>query len=192
LKNSIEYGSRCPYDVPRIDEIAVIDAAPYEERYLRAGQALGPRLRSAISKMVRRKDVTDELVQETFLRLLRAGKRSEPQAVHSMTGFVYSVARNVARDHLRRSKLDPVDCTAAPEIADPSQDPAEIVASAQELALLQASIDALPPRCRQIFTLRKVYGFSYKEIALQLNISPHTVEAQLTKALRRCAQALGR
>jgi RNA polymerase sigma factor (sigma-70 family) len=170
----------------------VIDAAPYEERYLRAGQALGPRLRSAISKMVRRKDVIDELMQETFLRLYRAGKQSEPDAVHSMTGFVYSVARNVARDHLRRSKLDPVDCVTGPEMPDPSPDPSEIVASEQELLLLQAAIEALPPRCRQVFTLRKVYGFSYKEIAVQLNISPHTVEAQLTKALRRCAQALGR
>lgn len=181
-----------PHARPRIDEIAVIDAASYEERYLRAGQALGPRLRSAISRMVHRKDVIDELLQETFLRLLRAGKRSEPLAVHSMTGFVYSVARNVARDHLRRSKLDPVDCAPAPEISDPSQDPSEIVASEQELMLLQEAIEALPPRCRRIFTLRKVYGFSYKEIAVQLGISPHTVEAQLTKALRRCAQALGR
>ena len=45
-------------------------------------------------------------------------------------------------------------------------------------------------RCRQTFTLRKVYGYSQKEIAAQLSISEHTVEQHLSKAARRCAQVL--
>lgn len=170
-----------------------IDTAAYEERYLRAGQAVSSRLRGAISKMVRRKDVIDELMQETFLRLYRAGKRDEPATVSSINGFVFSVARNVALDHLRHSYLDPVIC--GPEhydVADDSQDPAVIVNGEQELALLMKVAEMLPPRCRQVFTLRKVYGLSHKEIAARLGITPHTVEAQLGKAMRRCAEALGR
>jgi RNA polymerase sigma-70 factor (ECF subfamily) len=41
-----------------------------------------------------------------------------------------------------------------------------------------------------VFTLRKVYGFSQKEIAERLQISENTVEQHLTKAARRCAQVL--
>lgn len=178
----------------------MIDAAPYEERYLRAGQAMGPGLRSAIARMVRRKDIIDELLQETYFRLYRAGKQDEPAAVHSMRGFLYSVARNVARDYLRRDRLDPVDYlddlglvnglhSAQP---DGSRDPAEIVSAGQELELLLGAVENLPERCRQVFTLRKVYGLSHKEIAARLGIAPHTVESHLTKALHRCAEALGR
>ena len=56
--------------------------------------------------------------------------------------------------------------------------------------MLVRAIQGLPDRCRQVFTLRKVYGYSQKEIALRLNISENTVEQHLTKAARRCAQAL--
>lgn len=179
---------------------AVIDAAAYEERYLRAGQAMAPGLRQTIARMVRRKDVADELLQETYLRLYRAGKRDEPPDVRSMRGFLYSVARNVARDYLRRSKLDPVDPVGDDalahgvyaEVPDHSQDPEAAVGADQEMQLLLRAVQSLPERCRQVFTLRKVYGLSYKEIAAYLKISPHTVEAQLTKSMQRCAQALGR
>ena len=56
--------------------------------------------------------------------------------------------------------------------------------------MLVKAIQGLPDRCRQVFTLRKVYGYSQKEIALRLSISENTVEQHLTKAARRCAQAL--
>ncbi len=49
----------------------------------------------------------------------------------------------------------------------------------QELALLAAAVEQLPARCRQVFTLRKVYGFSQKEIAERLQISENTVEQHL-------------
>jgi RNA polymerase sigma factor (sigma-70 family) len=49
---------------------------------------------------------------------------------------------------------------------------------------------ALPQRCRQVFTLRKLYGLSHREIAAQLAISERTVEAQIDKAMRRCAAYL--
>lgn len=62
--------------------------------------------------------------------------------------------------------------------------------SDQELAMLVKAIQGLPARCRQIFALRKVYGYSQKEIALRLNISENTVEQHLTKAARHCAHTL--
>ena len=43
--------------------------------------------------------------------------------------------------------------------------------------------------CRQVFTLRKVYGYSGTEIASRLGIPEHAVEEHLIQAARRCAQA---
>jgi RNA polymerase sigma-70 factor (ECF subfamily) len=56
--------------------------------------------------------------------------------------------------------------------------------------MLIKAVQQLPERCRQVFTLRKVYGYSQKEIAARMNITENTVEQQLIKAARHCAQAL--
>jgi len=53
--------------------------------------------------------------------------------------------------------------------------------------LIQA-IQALPDRCRQIVTLRKIYGLSQKEVAERLAISEHTVEAQGSIGVRKCIE----
>jgi RNA polymerase sigma-70 factor (ECF subfamily) len=53
--------------------------------------------------------------------------------------------------------------------------------------LIQA-IQSLPERCRQIITLRKIYGLSQKEVAARLGISEHTVEAQGGIGLRKCME----
>ena len=56
--------------------------------------------------------------------------------------------------------------------------------------MLTAAVARLPTRCRQVFTLRKVYGLSQKEIAAELNISENTVEQHLAKGMRLCSAAL--
>jgi RNA polymerase sigma factor (sigma-70 family) len=58
-----------------------------------------------------------------------------------------------------------------------------------ELALVARLFTALPSQCRQVFTLRKVYGYSQKEIATRLSIPESTVEKHLTQAAFYCAQA---
>jgi RNA polymerase sigma-70 factor (ECF subfamily) len=56
----------------------------------------------------------------------------------------------------------------------------------QEVELLADAIEALPERCRAVFILRQFENMSQREIARRLAIAEHTVESQLTKALRRC------
>ena len=48
------------------------------------------------------------------------------------------------------------------------------------------AIQSPPDHCRQIFTLRKVYGMSQPEIARQLGMSENTVSAQLTIGVKKC------
>lgn len=110
-----------------------------------------------------------------------------------MRAFCLTVARNVALDWLRHRQIVPIDLVADMEALDVLDEGAqieEIVNAHQELALLASAVEQLPARCRQVFTLRKVYGFSQKEIAERLQISENTVEQHLTKAARRCAQVL--
>ena len=129
----------------------------------------------------------DDLVQEAFTRLLNAhssGPIANPRA------YLFVISRNLAIDELRHSgherpsgavELDPAS------IVDELISPPESAALKEEIKLLIEAIQLLPARCRQVMTLRKVYGFSQKEVAKQLGISVHTVEAQIGIGLDKCA-----
>ena len=151
-----------------------------------------PALRAYLRGLVRPPDV-DDLVQETYLRLLRARARGEQ--IDSPRGLLFAIGRNAARDLGRRRTV--ADAVPITEI-DPSRvfhdgpDVPEVVSRRQEADLLAAAIATLPPRCREILVLRKFENLSHREIAQRLGISVHTVEAQLTKALHRCEAFLAR
>ena len=130
----------------------------------------------------------DDLVQETFARLLRARERG---AIESPRGLLFATARNAARDLFRRrttANTFPITEIVASRVFDDAPGVAETVSRRQETDLLTAAIAELPPRCREILVLRKFENLSHREIATRLGIAEHTVEAQLTKALRRCEE----
>jgi len=71
-----------------------------------------------------------------------------------------------------------------------SPNPQELM-EAQELeAFVAQALLQLPERCRLIFTLKRLEGLSVKEIAEKLEISPKTVENQITKALKHLSSSL--
>ena len=163
-----------------------------DERYLLQALEFEGVLRACLYRYTRNNSDVDELLQEVYARLLVAASSDEPE-VRSVRAFALTIARNVAFDWLRHRQVVPIELVAdmeALEVLDEGEQIEEIVNSHQELAMLVKTIQDLPDKCRQVFTLRKVYGYSQKEIATRLNISENTVEQHLTKAARRCAQAL--
>jgi len=143
-------------------------------------------LRAWLRNQFRNEDDIDDVIQETYLRLLRAREQGE---VTSPKAFLFAVARNLALDRLRHRQVLPTKSLAENEVLSVLEEGAgipEAVAHHQELELLTEAIQSLPDRCRQIFTLRKVYGMSQPEIARQLGLSENTVSAQLTLGVKKC------
>jgi RNA polymerase sigma factor (sigma-70 family) len=132
----------------------------------------------------------DDLVQESYMRLIRArlvGSIAEPRA------FLFSVARNAAFDLFRRKKLISIEDLAENRrlcVVDDRPDAAESAGHAQEIELLVEAIRALPERCRAVLTLRKIHGLSYRDVAIRLGISENTVNAQLAIGVIRCREYL--
>ena len=148
-------------------------------------------LRAYLAGLVTPSEV-DDLVQETYARLLRARERGE---IGHPRGLLFATARNVARDLFRRRRTAntiPIAEIGDPRVFDDEPNAAENASRRQETELLEAAIASLPPRCREILLLRKFENLSHREIAGRLGIAEHTVEAQLTKALHRCGQFLAR
>jgi len=168
------------------------EVAKDEERYLVQALEFESVLRACLYRYARNTSDVEELLQDTYARLLTAGASNEPE-VRSVRAFALTVARNVAFDWLRHKQVVPIELVAdmeAMDILDERDQIDAIVNSHQELMLLVKAIQQLPERCRQVFTLRKVYGYSQKEIAARMNISENTVEQQLIKAARHCARVL--
>lgn len=145
-----------------------------------------PTLRSWLRGLFPSLPDMDDLVQESYVRLLRAreaGKVSQPKA------YLFATARNAALDFFRRRKIVSIEAVgdmADSTVLDDRPGVADAISRQQELGLLAEAVKELPERCRQTLTLRLLYGLSHQEIAAELGVSEHTVKAQLAKGMRRC------
>jgi RNA polymerase sigma-70 factor (ECF subfamily) len=128
----------------------------------------------------------DDLVQETYARLLQAratGPIACPRA------FLFVTARNLALNRLRHDRVERppgAEEIDALTLLDDGLGVPERVAQAEDFRLLVQAIETLPERCRRVVTLRKIYGLSQKEVAARLGVSEATVETQGMIGLRKC------
>ena len=129
----------------------------------------------------------DDLVQETYTRLLRAQANG---GVRYPKAFLFTAARNAAFDLFRRRGAKPTEAvTDLVELTVLEDIPGvgEQMDQSYELEVLADAVRALPDRCRQVIMLRYLDGLAYKEIAVQLGISAETVKVHMAKGMRRCA-----
>jgi RNA polymerase sigma-70 factor (ECF subfamily) len=136
----------------------------------------------------------DNLVQEAMTRVWRA-RTEGGRPIGSPRALLFTTARNLAIDQLRRQQrenLEPITELAEKSVFEEAPTPADSTARTQELELLTQAIQSLPDRCRQVLTLRKIYGLPQKEIAARLGITENTVEVQVANGVRRCAEFLTR
>lgn len=130
----------------------------------------------------------DDLVQETYTRLLRARMAG---TIRHTRAFLFTTARNAAIDFLRRRGARPAedipDSGDLCVLNDERGSAREIVTHEQELRILTEAVQSLPERCRQAVVLRYIEGLSYREVAERMSVSQETVKTQLATGLRRCA-----
>ncbi len=127
----------------------------------------------------------DDVLQDALMRVLEA-HATEP--IRSPKAYLYVVARNLVLMRLRRQQVrrtDSLEEIDADSITDDSADIPEEVARHQELEMLTHAIQMLPARCRQVLTLRKIYGMSQQEAATELGIAQHTVEIHTAVGLKK-------
>jgi len=164
---------------------------PIDEWFMREVLPLEPMLTRFLHRNWRNEAEIGDLRQEAYARVYEAARRERPLLVKP---FLFQVTRNLMIDRLRQQSVVSLESMADFDwlnVSDDQPSSENHVAARQELRLLQAALDALPPRCRQVVLMRKVEGLSQKEVAHQMGITVETVENQVAKGMRFLAQALG-
>jgi RNA polymerase sigma-70 factor (ECF subfamily) len=149
---------------------------------------------SALKKYLRRflaqqQDIED-IVQDVFVR---AYESESTQEVRSPKSFLFRIARNIALNEVSRKShqlMIYVGDVADLDVIDDKCTGLQALELQQRLAILNKAIAELPSQCQRVLVMRKIYGYTHKEVAECLNISVKTVEKHLTKGLHRCQQAL--
>ena len=122
----------------------------------------------------------EDLVQETFLRLMRCGDRCRSST--SPRGYLFGIARHVSLDAWRRAKPPGEDAASVEAIPAPEPDP--------RLAAARETIAALPALQREVLDLRFQHDLSYAEIAEALGVPIGTVRSRLHNALELLRERL--
>jgi len=138
-----------------------------------------------VERLVHSREDAAELVQETYLRVMRHVQTSRFEA--AARAYLFQTATNLARDHYRRQRFrDHQRLDEVPEVALSADGPApdQAADADQVYALLRAAIEALPPVTRAVFLKARVDNLGYAEIARQLGISIRTVERRVAEALQ--------
>jgi RNA polymerase sigma factor (sigma-70 family) len=142
-----------------------------------------------VVKIVRNQDEAQDLVQETFMKAF--GSLSSYRCEYRFTTWLYKIAANNCIDYLRKKKLVSVsldqpletkDGQVTIELPDWTYNPEVDLTTRQRALSIDAAIDSLPPKYREVIVFRHKRDKSYEEIAEILGIPVGTVKARIFRA----------
>lgn len=148
----------------------------------------------AVSRIVPPHEIED-VVQETYVRLCQI---ENVQEIKNPRSYMLRTVRNLALDHVKRAEYRlSVRWDEDPELGYhavnvESDNVYAEAASEEEFGHFCEAVRQLPEQCRRAFVLKKVYGYSQREIARELNLSESTVEKHVALGVRRCADYMQR
>lgn len=140
-------------------------------------------------RVARSQDAAD-LAQESWSRLMHY----RFETVASSRGLLFTIARNVLKNHWRWSALRQIEQSTdftELEVSSEAPGPERHLQAQLDLKALEAAVIALPTKCRTVFLLSRIEGLSNAEVAQRCGISVKMVEKHLAKAIVACRAQVG-
>ncbi|MGH7583543.1 MAG: sigma-70 family RNA polymerase sigma factor [Gemmatimonadales bacterium] len=148
---------------------------------------------SLIYRMVRDRELAEDLAQETFIKVLNAIESYRPE--YKFSSWIFKIANNTAIDQLRRRGLDTLSLDGSPhaataeaiesttlQIGDARESQLDEVTSRELGSQIETAIAKLRPEYRSCILLRHVEGRPYEEIAQILGLPLGTVKTYIHRA----------
>ena len=148
---------------------------------------------SLILRMVRDRQLAEDLSQETFIKALNAIGSYRPE--FKFSSWIFKIANNAAIDHLRRREVDTLSLDGAPnatsqedieatalQVGDKGETPLAELEARELGTAIERAIGQLRPEYRSCILLRHVEGLAYEEIAQLLDLPLGTVKTYIHRA----------
>jgi len=152
-------------------------------------------------RMVRDRELAEDLSQETFIKALNAIESYRPE--FKFSSWIFKIGNNAAIDHLRRRELDTLSLDGSPHAETPEamqatalqigarqESPLDTVEAKELGSEIEAAIGLLRPEYRSCILLRHVEGRAYEEIAEILDLPLGTVKTYIHRARNELRVAL--
>jgi RNA polymerase sigma-70 factor (ECF subfamily) len=152
-----------------------------------------------VYRLLQRPEDARDVCQETFLRVLRRADRFRPGSRFST--WMYQIALNLCRDHMRRRKRWGLIFATAPESREPvtetapatdAEDPSTFAERQEMGRAISDALSRIPPQQREVLILKEYEGLKFKEIAELLGCPESTVKSRMYYGLNGIGFALER
>lgn len=147
------------------------------------------RLLGVAMRIVRGRDLADDVVHDAFIRIWRHAGDFDP-ARGSARAWMFTIVRNTALNMIRgRGREVPVDAERLAEVPDSAADPSDVMERVADADALKVCLERLEPIRRTSVLLAYVDGYSHPQIAARLNVPLGTVKAWIRRsifALKEC------
>jgi RNA polymerase sigma-70 factor (ECF subfamily) len=147
-------------------------------------------LRARLRRMSVSEQEIGDIVQDAYVRISQLASIAH---IRDGRAYLFHTARTVLLQQVRRRRIVRIEALTEMEaltLEDDDPSPERCASARQELDRVRALIALLPDRCRKIFELRRIHGLPQREIAEQLGLPEHTVEAQATRGLKLLLKAI--
>ncbi len=132
-------------------------------------------------KLVGNVQVAEDMLQETWIRVIGMRGREEPEEIRNPVGLLIRIARNLCLDYLKsRRATEPLNGLSEGEMPSyriPEQETGE--------EIVGRCLQRLPFDYRETLVLNIYSGYSFEEIAVILDKSPEAIWARASRARRR-------
>lgn len=147
------------------------------------------RVKGFIHKMLPSNICSDNVVQDVFVRIWINRKKID--STQCFSTFIFTIAKNIVLDELKAAVNNKIVFTETGKFKEGTILYETSEQTDEELeSILTKLVQKMPERRRQIFSLSRFEGFSYRQIAQKLNISENTVDTQIRKSLQFLRQEI--
>lgn len=144
---------------------------------------LAPKMTGVALRMLRRRDLADEVVHDTFLRIWDKADSFDP-ARGKATSWAFAILRNTALNALRgEGRMESVGDFEAIEPASEAADAEALVMALSEASALRRCLDRLEPLRRRAILLAYMRGLTHGELAGRLGVPLGTAKAWIRRSL---------
>lgn len=140
-----------------------------------------PPVTRMLGRLVHPPEAVADLSQEVFLRVYQA--RSQYAENGAFSSWLYKIALNLAREHVRRRR--PVLSLAGHDPLATDTDPSSAFVQRETADVVRQALSGLPALQREVLVLRHYENMNFEQISRLLQVPASTLKSRFSSALRR-------